>query len=72
MLGFTSAKVPADNCCDELPDPGGGRKTPVPGARSLGGGAVVHPAEPGGIDTGAGNGMGGTTGAVTNNGGMPT
>lgn len=76
-LWFTSVKVAAGNCWDELllPEPGGGRKTPVPGTGMRGGGclggAAVHPVEPGGIGTGAGNDMGGTTGAVTNSGCIP-
>lgn len=35
------------------------------------GGAVVHPVEPAGIGTGAAKGIGGATGAGTNNGCMP-
>lgn len=68
MVGVT---VPC-KCWDELAEPGGGRKTPVPGTAIRGGGClggvVVHPVEPGGIGTGVENCMGGATGTSTNNG----
>ena len=60
-----------------VPEPGGGRKTPVPGTGIRGGGclggAEVHPMEPGGIGTGVGNDMGDATGTGTgtNNGCIP-
>jgi hypothetical protein len=75
---FVSVAV-ADNCSadDALPEPGGGRKTPVPGmgtgrrAEGCLGEDVGHPVETGGMGTGAGNGIGAATGVVMKSGCTP-
>lgn len=63
-------------CCGGGEEPGGGRKTPVPGTGSLGaeslGGTACHAADDaGGSGTGAGKGIADATGAVRNSGCMP-